>query len=371
MTDKTNSSETLRFESDKGATRSFWIALVLVVAIVAWMGSGFFFPSERTDETPARGVLAPVAVAVTTSTAEPVTLFFRAEGQAVPDRDTILRTGTSGDVASIPVTKGEDVEQGQVILQLDPTQNEADARRAALELERARRDNDNAERLLENGIATADRVAQTRAILAAAQAQVTVVEQAGEDLTVQSPFAGRIETLELNEGEFAPAGSQVGRLVDITPLTVEIQIPQQSLTRIRVGQPASVRFITGEEREGLVAFVGTSAASETRTFLAEVEVENEDRSIPSGISAEVIIPTGEANAHLLPPSIVSLDTDGQMGIKTVSAENVVEFFPIEIVRAEIDGIWVTGLPETAEVIRVGQGYVAQGETVNPRELEIE
>jgi hypothetical protein len=109
----------------------------------------------------------------------------------------------------------------------------------------------------------------------------------------------------------------------------------------------------------------TSAASETRTFLAEIEVENADGAIPAGISAEVIIPTGEATAHFLSPSIVSLDTQGVLGIKTVNTDNVVEFFPIQVVKAQIDGIWVTGLPETVDVITVGQGYVNEDETVSP------
>ena len=157
----------------------------------------------------------------------------------------------------------------------------------------------------------------------------------------------------------------MGRIVDITPLTVAIQVPQQSLTRLAVGQPASVRFITGEEREGVVTFVGTSAASETRTFLAEIEVANDDGMIPAGISAEVIIPTGEVTAHFLAPSIVSLDAEGTLGVKTVASDNTVEFYPIQIVKAQIDGIWVTGLPGTVDVITVGQGYVNEDETVTP------
>jgi len=157
----------------------------------------------------------------------------------------------------------------------------------------------------------------------------------------------------------------VGRLVDITPLTVAIQVPQQSLTLLSVGQTAVVNFITGEEREGVVTFVGSSAAAETRTFLAEIEVDNADGAIPAGISAEVVIPTGEATAHFLWPSIVSLNTEGDLGVKTVNDDNIVEFFPIEIVKAQIDGVWVTGLPEAADVITVGQGFVNEGETVAP------
>ena len=362
--------EALTFATDKGASRSTWIAVLLVILIAGWMGSGFVIPSEEEEIVFAREDLAPVAVTVETSTAETVPQYYQAEGQALPDRDTVLRAETSGDIAEVLVRKGDDVEVGAVIARFDPAGNIADANRALQELSRAQREFDNAEQLLERGVATADRVSQARATLAAAQAQVTDVEQAAEALTITAPFAGRIEQLDVDEGEFVSAGSDVGRLVDITPLTVAIQVPQQSLTRLKVGQPATVRFITGEEQIGEVTFVGTSAAAETRTFLAEIEVPNADGAIPAGISAEVVIPTGEVTAHFMTPSIVSLDTEGTLGVKVADENNVVAFYPIQVVRAQIDGIWVTGLPVTVDLITIGQGFVNAGETVAPNAAEM-
>ena len=355
----------LTFKSDKGASRSTWIAAFLVVAIVGWMGSGFILPSEEEEAPAPREATTLVAVAVAGSEAETVTQFYQAEGQAVPDRDTLMRAETTGDIEEVFVSKGQDVATGDVIARFDPTNNQADANRAAEDLAVAQREFDNAQQLLDRGVATADRVSQARAALASAEAQLTAVEQAADALTINAPFDGRIETLDLAEGEYVAAGTEVGRIVDITPLTVAIQVPQQSLTRISVGQPATVKFITGEEREATVTFVGTSAASETRTFLAEVEVENADGAIPAGISAEVIIPTGEVTAHFLSPSIVSLNTEGELGVKTVDEDDVVTFYPVGIVKAQLDGIWVTGLPEKVDVITVGQGFVNAGETVNP------
>ena len=355
----------LTFESDKGASRSSWIAAALVIAIVGWMGSGLLFPDETEETAPIREAPEPVAVAVESSSAQSVMQFYQAEGQALPDRDTVLRAETSGDVAEVLVTKGQDVAAGDVIARLDSAGNIADANRAAEELVQAQREFDNAEALLERGVATQDRVTQARAGLASAQAQVIAVQQAADALTITAPFDGRIETLDLDVGEFVSAGAEIGRLVDITPLTVAIQVAQQSLTRLSVGQSAKVRFITGEERDGTVTFVGTSAASETRTFLTEIQVLNEDRAIPAGISAEVVIPTGEVTAHFMSPSIVSLDTEGILGVKTVDDENTVSFFPIQVVKAQIDGIWVTGLPQSVDIITVGQGFVNVGETVAP------
>jgi multidrug efflux system membrane fusion protein len=359
MSDRTQ----LTFDDDRGARGSVWVAGAILVAVVAWMGSGFVLPTE--EDAPvadAPAAPAPVAVATRTSRAEPVTLTFQAEGQAQPDRDTMIRAEASGDVGEVLALRGARVEEGTVIARLTTARLEADLARAREELARARREFDNAEQLLERGVATADRVSQARAGLAAAEAQVAGAETALDGAEIVAPFGGRLETMTLDAGEFVQAGAEVARLVDNTPLTVAIQVPQQALGQIEDGQPATVRFITGEEAEGRVTFVGSAAAAETRTFLAEIEVPNPDGAVPAGISAEIVIPVGAVPAHFVSPSIVSLDPEGRIGIKTVE-DGRVAFHAVEVVRAETAGIHVTGLPETAELIVVGQGFVREGEAV--------
>jgi len=44
---------------------------------------------------------------------------------------------------------------------------------------------------------------------------------------------------------------------------------------------------------------------------------------------------------------------------------VVDFYPVTLVRTEANGIWVSGLPERARVIGLGQGFVSAGESVVP------
>ena len=354
--------ERLEFETDRGSSRSAWIAGGILVVLVLWMGSGFIWPSESDTPTQDTAAPQPPSVVARMSQAEPVTLTFAAEGQALPDRDTEMRAEASGSVVHLSAQKGDRVEAGQLIARLSSARAEADLARARQELERARREFNNAETLLELGAGTVDRVSEARATLAAAEAQVTNAEQALDDLNILAPFAGRIETLTLDEGEFVSAGENVGRIVDNQPLTVAIQVPQQALDRIENGQSATVKFITGETRQGEVIFVATSAASETRTLLAEIEVENADGAIPAGVSAEIVIPTGQAKAHFVSPSIVSLSPEGVLGVKTVE-DGKVRFNPVEIVKAELQGVWATGLPDTARIITIGQGFVRAGEKV--------
>lgn len=371
MTDRSEAADQpmrLAFETDPGASRSIWIAAAILVALVVWMGSGFILPTEPEAEPPAASQPQPPSVVVRVSTAELVTLTFTAEGQAQPDRDTTVRAEASGNVVELLARKGDSVETGEVIARLSARRAEADLARAEEELARARRDFDNAQSLLDRGVGTVDRLSQARAALAGAQAQMTGAEQALDDLNIVAPFAGRIETLTLDDGEFIAAGEEVGRIVDNHPLTVAIQVPQQALNRIRNGQTATVRFITGETREGTVNFVGTAASTATRTFLAEIEVPNHDGTIPAGVSAEIEIPTGEARAHFIEPSIVSLNPDGQLGVKTVE-DGIVKFHPIKVVKAELQGVWASGLPDSARIITIGQGFVRQGEKVNAQPAE--
>jgi len=143
---------------------------------------------------------------------------------------------------------------------------------------------------------------------------------------------------------------------------VTFQVPQGELAALRDASEAHVSFITGQERSGLLSFLGSAAAADTRTFLAEIVIDNPGGAIPAGISAQVRIATGSEQAHFVSPSVVSLSTEGVIGVKTVENDTVV-FHPVEIVRAEVDGVWVTGLPEQVTLITIGQGFVSDGEDV--------
>ena len=366
MTDQTK-PQTLDFDTERGASRSKWVAWALVIAITGWMGSGYIYPTQTADDDESQDTVAKVtAVAVSLSKAETVTRNFVAEGQALPDRSTDLRAEATGQIKEVLVLKGNMVAAGDVIARFDVAQNEADLNRAQQELARAQREFDNSETLVDRGVATNDRLVQARSSLASAQAAVIAAQKALDNSEITAPFAGRIEALDLNAGEFVSAGSSVGQVVDNTPLTVTIQVPQQSLRDIKAGQTADVTFITGEELQGTVAFVGSNANSETRTFLAEITVENADGAVPAGVSAEIRIPIGEITAHFLSPAILSLDTDGTLGIKTVDVDNTVVFAEVKIERAQTDGIWVSGLPDIANIITIGQGYVTNGDKVNPQ-----
>lgn len=360
----------LTFDTDKGAGRSKWIAIALALGLVGWMGSGYVIPSSATeDETAAEAAPQAVTVAVMPSTAADVQLVLTAEGQSEPDRATGITSEVSGQVVDVSVARGDLVTAGQEIGRIDAVTIQAQLLQAQTQLEQATRDLENATALQERGIGTEDRVSQARAAKAAADASVTAALEQLEKTILRAPFAGRLNDLTLDEGEFVDSGDVVAQVLDNDPLTVVIQVPQQALSRITTGQAAEVAFITGETRSGTVSFIGGNADQQTRTFRVEVTVDNPDSAMPAGLSARISLPTGQARGHFISPAILSLDTNGALGIKTVQDDNTVAFVPVDIVRAQTDGVWITGLPEQAQIITVGQGFVNAGDVVDPRAME--
>ena len=85
----------------------------------------------------------------------------------------------------------------------------------------------------------------------------------------------------------------------------------------------------------------------------------------------IILTGGEALAHKISPALLTLDAEGTLGIFVVDSLQRAQFIPINIERSETNGIWVSGLPETADVIMVGQGYVNDGQQVAPSRAVME
>jgi len=113
--------------------------------------------------------------------------------------------------------------------------------------------------------------------------------------------------------------------------------------------------------------VSRAADTSARSYGIEVEINSGYDSIRQGITAEIYIAGAETRAHLIPPSALTLNDEGIMGVKTLDHNNVVQFAPVEVVgeNSSLDpGMWVLGLPELSVVITLGQEIVFPGQTVN-------
>jgi biotin carboxyl carrier protein len=184
---------------------------------------------------------------------------------------------------------------------------------------------------------------------------------------VKAPFDGYIEDI-VKPGNLLERGQLCATIIELDPITFIAEVPENSIKDVREGQNVNISLVTGDNIQGKLTFVSKSASVATRTFRVEAEIANPDGIVRDGISGTMVIDTDPVLAHKISPSILLLADNGELGVKTVNSENMVEFFPVQIIQDTEEGIWVAGLPDFSNIIVLGQGFVETGQIVSVTNL---
>jgi multidrug efflux system membrane fusion protein len=356
------------------------LAIALAIGATVWVLSG-----QLGDETPATASTdqssadaaqterAPTQVRVRQSTSQAYILELTVTGRTEANRAVSLRVQTSGRISEIFVEEGQAVEQDQVIARIAMDDRPERLARAQALVEQYRIAFDASAELAESGWRAQTANAEARAELENARAELAAIRLDIARTELSAPFSGVLNDLNIELGDVVTEGfgeaDQIGHLIDLDPIIVVAAVSEREIGSIEVGDVGRAELVTGEVVNGVVRFVGQVAEPETRTFPVELEVPNQDYAIPAGLTADVILPLETVTSHFISPSALSLGDDGTLGVKLVDENNVVRFVPIIIVADTVDGLWVAGLPSTITLITVGHDYVADGETVEPVEVE--
>ncbi len=358
---------------------------------------------EETAEEPAR----VVRVVVMNSVAETVDSAVILRGRTEAAREVAVASETSGQVVSEPLRKGALVEAGDIMCELDPGTRQATLAEARARLAEAQgrvpeamaaiaeanarvRETEinlsNARRLSQDGFASETQlisaeaafeaataglsraeagIASAEAGIEAAEAGVAAAEREIERLTIRAPFAGILETDTAELGSLMQPGAPCATIIQLDPIKLVGFVPEIDVNEVQVGAMAGARLTSGEELQGTVTFLSRRGDDLTRTFRLEVQVPNPDLAIRDGQTADIIVAAEGQDAHLLPQSSLTLNDDGDLGVRTVDAQNITTFVGVEIIRDTVEGVWVTGLPQEATIITIGQEYVIDGVTVDP------
>jgi multidrug efflux system membrane fusion protein len=179
---------------------------------------------------------------------------------------------------------------------------------------------------------------------------------------VKAPFRGYVEKI-IKPGNYINKGEICAVIIELDPVTFIAEVPEAEIKTIVKGQNVSMQLVTGEIINSRLSFVSKSATPSTRSFRVEAEVENPNGLIRDGITATMQINTNKILATKISPSIMLLSDAGSLGVRIVNDDAIVEFIPIKILEDTQDGIWITGIQNSSNLIVRGQGYVENGQQV--------
>lgn len=339
----------------------------IVILVVLWLASGQLSndnPEPASGAEPVAAAGAPKnAVRVRTQSAEEVMRTIVVNGKTAPARTADLTAETDGRVVSIGAERGASLERGDIIVRLDERDRAARLAQAKALVRQREVEYEARKRLESESYVSEAQLQEAIALLETARAELTRARLDLEYMTIRAPFAGALQARMVEIGDFVKRGDPVATYVDNRTIIVSANVSEFDAQAVEVGETAEARLATGELVRGRIRYVAPVADEATRTFTVELEVENRGGMLRAGGTAELRIPAEVVLAHRISPSLLTLDDAGNVGVKIINDQGEVEFVVADIALSSHDGVWLAGLPQTATIITVGQGYVSPGSVV--------
>ena len=284
------------------------VMLILTGALVAGLGFVKFRQFQAAAGQAAAFQPPPEAVTTILAVKETWPASLSAIGTIAPVQGVTVSADLPGTVDRIAFESGRAVDEGDVLVELDTRQEQAQLAAAEAERDLARLNFGRMQDLVADGaIARAD-YDRAGAEQKQTEARVGEIRATIARKTIRAPFAGILGIRQINLGQYLSPGNPVAALQSLHPIYVNFGVPQQETPNMRLGR--TVRVTVGDAADkgfvGPITAVDSIVNEATRNVQVQATLPNRDGRLRPGmfVQAEVVL---SANRSLItvPASSVS------------------------------------------------------------------
>jgi membrane fusion protein (multidrug efflux system) len=155
-------------------------------------------------------------------------------------------------------------------------------------------------------------VANAQGVVDAAQTTLALAKRSLNYTVITAPIGGYVSERNADIGEYISPQQKVATIVNLNPLRVRIDIPEQAMSRVHVGESVSVAVAAYTDRSfaGHIARISPNVSATSRTLTVEAEVQNPDAVLKPGQFATVRILLPQSEPAVMVP---------QRALRTISA----------------------------------------------------
>lgn len=214
-------------------------------------------------------------------------------------------------------------------------------------------------------------VATQEGSLQAIRAQVALARKAIADVEIRAPFTGYVSARPIAVGEHVDNNATIATILRITPLKLQLQVPQLYAPNVKIGLPVEANVSGFGERvfKGRVTAINPAVETNSRTFIAEAEFPNTDLALKPGMFATSrIVLGGSTKGVFVPRDAVLSDatTNSSQVFMIVDGKARVAVVQLGEVLGDMIRI-LSGVPEDAVLARDHLQDLYDGQTVTVKE----
>jgi multidrug efflux system membrane fusion protein len=327
---------------------------------------------------------APTPVLVATAARKDVPVYFDGVGSSRALNTVTVRAQVDGKLMSMNFKEGQDVEQGFVLAEIDPTIYQAQfdqavAKKAQDEatLDNARLDLERYSRLTQTNSATRQQYDTQKALVAQLEAQVHA-DQGAIDNTkavlsytkIVAPIAGRTGIRQVDAGNIVHAADTTGIVVitEVKPIAVIFTLPQQELARVNkafAGAALSVQALGDDNRtvvdRGLLQVIDNQVDQTTGTVKLKAEFPNADLQLWPGqfVNVKLLVDTLR-QVIVVPSAAVQRGPNGTF-VYVANNDDTVAIHPVDVAEQDdTQAVVASGVAEGERVVTTGFAQLTDG-----------
>jgi membrane fusion protein (multidrug efflux system) len=300
-------------------------ALVLLTALstlLAACGESDDTPSEKRGpmsqggpQQGARGpggMPAPLVVTAAVKSA-PFASELEALGTAKANEAVDIVAKVSNRVTAIRFREGQFVRAGEVLLELDADESQADLAVAEAALGDSRSQVNRSRELAATKALSAQQMEQLEASLHANEARVASARARLNEQIIRAPFAGRVGLRNVSIGSLVSPGTVITTLDDLAVMKLDFSVPETYLQQLTEGLEIKAQTAAYPEQSfsGRVLTVGSRIDPVSRSITVRAQVPNRDSKLKPGMFMTVRLTSAKTQALVIPEQALVPERDKQ------------------------------------------------------------
>ncbi len=281
---------------------------LMLIGIVVFIGTIGSVKYRQVQAAAARNSsFQPPPEAVTTVLAReekwPATL--SAIGSVAAVQGVVVSADLPGIVDRIAFDSGKTVRAGEVLVQLDTKQEQAQLAAAEAQRDLTRVNLDRMADLQQQGVTSQSDLDRSEAEHKQAEARVGEIRATIARKTIRAPFSGILGIRQVNLGQYLTGGSPVVPLQSLQPIYVNFNVPQQQVSLLRVGDEVALSM-DGTGLQGRITALDSVVDEATRNVRVQATFANPDGKLRPGMFVETKVGLGTASTVItLPASAIN------------------------------------------------------------------
>lgn len=319
-------------------------------------------------ESPISENLPPAAIRVQTIESKQRVATEEVVGTVRPKLNSIIEAKVSGKIEKLLVVPGQNVKAGELLVQLDAREVQAQLDQALALRQQAESDSKRATDLIQQKILSQSEYDNTQSKFRVADAAATQAETLLGYAKVTAPFDGVITRKFADVGDLAAPGKPLLEMEDARDLRLEADVPEAVINHLALGDKLVVRVSgVSNELEGAVSEIAPAADPNSRTFLVKLDLPPTS-GLRAGQFGRAAMPVGETSALRVPAS--SVLQRGQMELVFVVVNGHAHLRIVKTGKRIADEVeLVSGVDAGEQIVVDGAASLADGQPVSMQNVK--